>query len=109
MVDEAAIGLDRLRISVDTMPVHVPAGARALPNPLFLPGFASLTAGCRGMIQCLQDRTTSIWNLRRSKRLGVRPIDSLCRFANLAWVRRACPQSRRSLLIICTEGRKIQR
>jgi uncharacterized protein len=42
MVDEAAIGLDRLRISVDTMPVHVPAFARALPGPLFLPVFASL-------------------------------------------------------------------
>ena len=42
MVDEAAIGLDRLRISVDTMPVQVPAFARALPGPLFLPVFASL-------------------------------------------------------------------
>ena len=42
MVDEAPIGLDRLRISVDTMPVHVPAFARALPGPLFLPVFASL-------------------------------------------------------------------
>ena len=42
MVDEAAIGQDRLRISVDTMPVHVPAFARALPGPLFLPVFASL-------------------------------------------------------------------
>ena len=42
MVDEAAIGLDRLRVSVDTMPVHVPAFARALPGPLFLPVFASL-------------------------------------------------------------------
>ena len=42
MVDQAAIGLDRLRISVDTMPVHVPAFARALPGPLFLPVFASL-------------------------------------------------------------------
>ena len=42
MVDEAAIGLDRLRISVDTMPVHVPTFARALPGPLFLPVFASL-------------------------------------------------------------------
>ena len=42
MVDEAAIGLDRLRISVDTMPVRVPAFARALLGPLFLPVFASL-------------------------------------------------------------------
>ena len=42
MVDEAAIGLHRLRISVDTMPVHVPAFARALPGALFLPVFASL-------------------------------------------------------------------
>ena len=42
MIDDAAIGLDRLRISVETMPVHVPAVARALPGPLFLPVFASL-------------------------------------------------------------------
>ena len=42
MVDDAAIGLNRLRISVDTMPVHVPAFARALPDPLVLPVFASL-------------------------------------------------------------------
>ena len=42
MVDESAIGLDRLRISLDTLPVQVPAFARALPGPLFLPVFASL-------------------------------------------------------------------
>ena len=42
MVDEPALGLDRLRVSVDVLPVHVPAFARALPGPLLLPVFASL-------------------------------------------------------------------
>ena len=42
MVDEPAIGIDRLRISLDTLPVRGPAIARALPGPLFLPVFASL-------------------------------------------------------------------
>jgi putative NADH-flavin reductase len=42
MVDESALGLDRLRISLDALPVQVPAFARALPGPLFLPVFASL-------------------------------------------------------------------
>lgn len=42
MVDESAIGLDRLRISLDALPVKVPPFARALPGPLFLPVFASL-------------------------------------------------------------------
>jgi uncharacterized protein len=42
MVDEPALGLDRLRISIDTLPVPLPAYARSLPGPLFLPVFASL-------------------------------------------------------------------
>ncbi len=42
MVDEPALGLDRLRMSLDALPVHVSAFARALPGPLFLPVFASL-------------------------------------------------------------------
>jgi putative NADH-flavin reductase len=42
MVDEPALGLDRLRLSLDALPVKVPAFARALPGPLFLPVFASL-------------------------------------------------------------------
>jgi len=42
MVDEPAVGLDRLRISLDALPVPVPAWARALPDALFLPVFASL-------------------------------------------------------------------
>ena len=42
MVDEPALGLDRLRISLDTLPVQVPAIGRALPGPLFLPVFGSL-------------------------------------------------------------------
>ena len=43
MVEEPALGLDRLRISIDALPVEVSAFARALPGPLFLPVFASLT------------------------------------------------------------------
>jgi uncharacterized protein len=41
MVDEPAIGLSRLRVSRDVLPVHVPAVARAIPRPLLLPVFAS--------------------------------------------------------------------
>jgi putative NADH-flavin reductase len=43
MVDQPPLGLDRLRISLDRLPVEVPAFARALPKPLVLPVFASLT------------------------------------------------------------------
>jgi hypothetical protein len=42
MVEQPALGLDRLRISLDTLPVEVPGFARALPGPLLLPVFASL-------------------------------------------------------------------
>jgi putative NADH-flavin reductase len=42
MVDEPAIGLDRLRVSLDVLPVHVLSIARAIPRPLLLPVFASL-------------------------------------------------------------------
>ena len=42
MVDEPALGLDRLRISLDALPVKVPAFAGAVPSPLLLPVFASL-------------------------------------------------------------------
>ena len=42
MVEESALGLDRLRISLDALPVQVPAFATALRGPLFLPVFASL-------------------------------------------------------------------
>ena len=42
MVDEPAIGLDRLRISLDALPLSVPAFARAVQEPLLLPVFASL-------------------------------------------------------------------
>jgi len=42
MVDEPAIGMDRLRISLDALPVRVSAFARILPGPLLLPVFASL-------------------------------------------------------------------
>jgi uncharacterized protein len=40
MVDEPALGISRLRISLDKAPVPVPAFARVLPGPLFLPIFA---------------------------------------------------------------------
>jgi putative NADH-flavin reductase len=42
MVDEPAVGLDRLRISLDALPVEIPAATRALPDSSFLPIFASL-------------------------------------------------------------------
>jgi putative NADH-flavin reductase len=42
MVEQPALGVDRLRISLDTLPVRVPAFARALPAPLLVPLFASL-------------------------------------------------------------------
>jgi uncharacterized protein len=42
MVEEPALGLSRLRIALDRLPVQVPAFARALPGPLFLPIFAYL-------------------------------------------------------------------
>ena len=42
MVDEPALGLDRLRISIDAIPVQVPTYARALPGALVVPVFGSL-------------------------------------------------------------------
>jgi hypothetical protein len=42
MVERSALGLDRLRISLDTLPVRVPTPACALPKALLLPVFASL-------------------------------------------------------------------
>jgi putative NADH-flavin reductase len=42
MVEQPALGLSRLRITLDTLPVQVPARARALPGPLLLPIFAYL-------------------------------------------------------------------
>ncbi len=40
MVERPALGIDRLRISKDKLPVHVPAIVRMLPGPLVLPFFA---------------------------------------------------------------------
>jgi putative NADH-flavin reductase len=40
MVEQPALGLSRLRIALDRLPVRVPAFARALPSPLLLPFFA---------------------------------------------------------------------
>jgi len=40
MVEQPALGLNRLRVSLDRLPVHVPAFASALPGPLLLPVFA---------------------------------------------------------------------
>jgi putative NADH-flavin reductase len=42
MVDEPALGLDRLRISLDVLPVEIPATARGLSASSLLPAFASL-------------------------------------------------------------------
>ena len=41
MVDEPAVGMDRLRISTDAAPVQIPAYARALPAALMVPVFGS--------------------------------------------------------------------
>jgi hypothetical protein len=43
MVDEPALRLSRLRVSLDVLPVHVREVARAIPRTLLLPAFASLT------------------------------------------------------------------
>lgn len=40
MVDQPAIGLQRLRVSIDTVPSPLPAAVRRLPAPLVLPFFA---------------------------------------------------------------------
>ena len=42
MVEQPPLGLTTLRISLDRLPVHVPAFGRALPGALFLPLFAAL-------------------------------------------------------------------
>ena len=42
MVDEPALGLNRLRVSLDVLPVHVPADARAIPPRCCCRSFASL-------------------------------------------------------------------
>jgi hypothetical protein len=41
MVEQPAIGIQRLRTSLDRLPVRVPALAASLPGPLLLPFFAS--------------------------------------------------------------------
>ena len=41
MVDQAALGIDRLRIAADQLPVAVPSFAGKLPSPLLLLLFAS--------------------------------------------------------------------
>ena len=41
LVDEPAVGLDRLRVSIDAAPVQIPAYARALPAALMVPVFGS--------------------------------------------------------------------
>jgi uncharacterized protein len=40
MVDQPAIGLDRLRVTIETLPTPLPAFASHLPAPLVLPLFA---------------------------------------------------------------------
>lgn len=42
MVDQPAIGIDRLRMSLERLPVTLPAVARRLPDPLVLPLFANV-------------------------------------------------------------------
>lgn len=40
MVEQSALGLNRLRVSIDCLPAPMPAAARVLPAPLVLPLFA---------------------------------------------------------------------
>lgn len=40
MVEQPAVGLQRLRVSIDCLPTPLPAIARSLPGPLLLPLFA---------------------------------------------------------------------
>jgi hypothetical protein len=40
MVEQAALGLQRLRVSIDSLPAPLPTLARSLPAPLVLPLFA---------------------------------------------------------------------
>jgi putative NADH-flavin reductase len=42
MVEQPPLGLQQLRVSLDGLPVEMPAFARALPAPLLLPVFAAL-------------------------------------------------------------------
>jgi putative NADH-flavin reductase len=42
MVDDPALGLERMGISLDTLPVDIPASAQALPDSQFVQVFASL-------------------------------------------------------------------
>lgn len=42
MVEQPALGVKRLRVALDTLPVQVPAFARLLPGPMLLPVFASM-------------------------------------------------------------------
>ena len=42
MVEQPPLGLEKLRISLDRLPVEVPAISRMLPGPLLLPLFASM-------------------------------------------------------------------
>jgi putative NADH-flavin reductase len=39
MVDQPPVGLDRMRVSLDRVPVHIPPSARLLPGALLLPFF----------------------------------------------------------------------
>ena len=42
MVEQPALGVKKLRVALDTLPVQVPAFARLLPGPMLLPVFASM-------------------------------------------------------------------
>jgi len=42
MVEESALGVHKLRIALDVLPVEVPASARELPDPGLLPVFVNL-------------------------------------------------------------------
>jgi len=42
MVDQPAVGIHRLRVSLERLPVAMPAVEKLLPNPLLLPRFAKI-------------------------------------------------------------------
>jgi putative NADH-flavin reductase len=64
MVDEPAIGLDRLRISIDVLPVEIPADALALSDSMLLPVFASLLP--QMIVPYADAAATMLANLERS-------------------------------------------
>jgi hypothetical protein len=68
MVEEPALGLHRMRASVDVLPVPVPGFARALPGLLLLPLFASLIP--RMIVPYADAAALMLANLDRDSRMS---------------------------------------